>query len=117
MKKILLVLFFVSFISNAMAMAKIVVWQCQLVQVNDKKQINGKINQYKIDVTTPMVWFGNETRWSGFVNTQYIYDQENHALQSISKPWDGLYDLVNRTIIFTNKGANLKTYYKCQELD
>jgi hypothetical protein len=117
MRKILLVLILLSLTSNAMGMAKTIVWQCQLVQVNDKKQTNGKINQYKIDVTTPMVWFGNETRWAGFVNTKYRYDKKNHVLLSVSKPWDGVYDLVARTIIFTNKGANLKTSYQCEELN
>ena len=117
MKIILLSLFFLSLTNNAMAMAKILVWQCQVIKVNDVKQINGKKNQYKIDVTTPMVWFGDETRWSGFVNTKYIYDKNNHALYSVSKPWNGVYDLENRTIIFTNKDANLKAYYKCIELD
>ena len=116
MRKILLVLILLSLTSNAMGMAKTIVWQCQLVQVNDKKQINGKINQYKIDVTTPMVWFGNETRWAGFVNTKYRYDKENHTLYSKSKLWDGVYDLVARKIIFTNRAANIETSYKCEEL-
>ena len=78
MRKILLVLILLSLTSNAMGMAKTIVWQCQLVQVNDKK---------------------------------------NHVLLSVSKPWDGVYDLVARTIIFTNKGANLKTSYQCEELN
>jgi hypothetical protein len=117
MRKILLVLIVLSLTSNATAMAKTIVWQCQVVQVNDKKQTNGKTNQYKIDVTTPMVWFGNETRWAGFVNTKYKYDQNNHILYSISKPWDGVYDLAALTIIFTNRDANLKISYKCEELN
>ena len=38
-----------------------IVWECQVVQVNDKKQTNGKINHYKIEVTPPMVWFGKSS--------------------------------------------------------
>tara|TARA_B110000238_G_C15914256_1_gene347636 strand:+ start:238 stop:537 length:300 start_codon:yes stop_codon:yes gene_type:complete len=93
-----------------------IVWECQVVQVNDKKQTNGKINHYKIEVTPPMVWFGNKTIWSGFVNTKYRYDKENHILYSISKPWEGVYDLLNHTIVFTNKDSNLKAYYKCKKI-
>ena len=112
-----MILFLVLLTSNAIAMAKTVIWHCQVVLINDKKQTNGKDNKYKIDVTTPMVWFGDETRWSSFVNTKYTYDRENHTLYSVSKSWDGIYDLVTRTIIFINKDANLKAHYKCKELD
>ena len=115
--KIIIFILTLIFPFHSMAMAKTFIWQCQVSHINDKKQTNGKINQYKIDVTTPMVWFGNETRWAGFVNTKYRYDKKNHVLLSVSKPWDGVYDLVARTIIFTNKGANLKTSYQCEELN
>ena len=117
MKQSFLILFFLLLTGNVWTMAKTVVWQCQVVEVNDKKQTNGKINQYKIDVTTPMVWFGDKNRWSGFSNTKYKYNAENHTLYSISKPWNGVYDLVSLTITFTNKNANLKAHYKCIELD
>ena len=102
---------------HSMAMAKTFIWHCQVSHINDKKQTNGKISQYKIDVTTPMVWFGNETRWSGFVNTEYRYDTKNNNLYSISTPWNGVYELETRSIIFTNKDSNLKVLYKCKELE
>ena len=70
------------FINSALAMAKTLIWHCQVVKINEEKQINGKINKYKIDVTTPMVWVGDATRWSGFSNTQFSYDKDNHTLSS-----------------------------------
>ena len=116
MKTIIFIIILI-FPFHSMAMAKTFIWQCQVSHINDKKQTNGKKNQYKIDVTTPMVWFGNETRWSGFVNTEYKYDTKNNNLYSISIPWNGVYELETRTIIFTNKDSNLKVLYKCKELE
>ena len=116
MRKILLVLLFLFFTNSALAMAKTLIWQCQVVEINDEKIINGKINKYKIDVTTPMVWVEDETRWSGFANTKFSYDKDNHSLSSISKPWKGIYNLIGRKIIFTNNDANLKVIYECKEL-
>ena len=101
------------FINSALAMAKTLIWHCQVVKINEEKQINGKINKYKIDVTTPMVWVGDATRWSGFSNTQFSYDKDNHTLSSSSKLWNGIYYLVERKIIFTNNEADLKVIYQC----
>ena len=112
----LVLLLLLLFTNNVFAMAKTLIWQCQVMQINDKKQINGKINKYKIDVTTPMVWVGDETRWSGFSNTQFSYDKDNHTLSSSSKLWNGIYDLVERKIIFTNNEADLKVFYQCNIL-
>jgi hypothetical protein len=116
MKKLILIFLSIFFINSALAMAKTLIWQCQVMQINDKKQINGKINKYKIDVTTPMVWVGDETRWSGFSNTQFSYDKDNHTLSSSSKLWNGIYYLVERKIIFTNNKADLKVFYQCNIL-
>ena len=116
MRKLVLILLFLFFINNALSMAKTIIWQCQVIKVNDEEQINGKINKYKIDVTTPMVWVGDETRWSGFANTKFSYDKDNHSLFSSSKQWNGIYYLIEHKIIFTNKDANIKVFYQCNEL-
>ena len=110
---VLLLLLFVT--CNVFAMAKTLIWQCQVIKVNNDKKINGKINKYKIDVTTPMVWVGDETRWSSFANTTFSYDRDNHSLFSSSKKWNGVYDLIERKMIFINNDANLKVLYKCEE--
>tara|TARA_B100001250_G_scaffold97009_1_gene81252 strand:- start:2667 stop:3014 length:348 start_codon:yes stop_codon:yes gene_type:complete len=102
--------------NNVLAMAKTLIWECQVIKVNNDKQINGKVNKYKIDVTTPMVWVGDETRWSGFANTTFSYDRDDHSLFSSSKMWNGVYDLIERKIIFINNDANLKVLYQCEEL-
>ena len=104
------------FTNNVLAMAKTLIWECQVIKVNNDKQINGKVNKYKIDVTTPMVWVGDETRWSSFANTTFSYDRDDHSLFSSSKMWDGVYDLIERKIIFINNDANLKILYQCEEL-
>ena len=102
--------------NNVFAMAKTLIWECQVIKVNNDKQINGKVNKYKIDVTTPMVWGGDETRWAGFANTTFSYDRDDHSLFSSSKMWNGVYDLIERKIIFINNDANLKVLYQCEEL-
>ena len=114
--RILILLLLLSFTSNVFAMAKTLIWQCQVIKVNNDKQINGKVNKYKIDVTTPMVWVGDETRWSGFANTTFSYSKDNHSLFSSSKKWNGVYDLIERKIIFINNVANIKVLYHCEEL-
>jgi len=116
MRKLVLILLFLFFINNALSMAKTIIWQCQVIEINDEEQINGKVNKYKIDVTTPMVWVGDETRWSGFANTTFAYDKANHSLSSGSKMWNGIYDLIERKITFTNNDADLKVLYQCKEL-
>ena len=116
MKKLVLIFLSIFFIYSAFAMAKTLIWQCQVIMINDEKQTNGKINKYKIDVTTPMVWVGDETRWSGFSNTQFSYDKDNHTLSSSSKLWNGIYYLVEQKIVFINNNANLKVIYKCNTL-
>ncbi len=102
--------------NNVFAMSKTLIWKCQVIKVNNDKQINGKVNKYKIDVTKPMVWVGDKTRWSGFANTTFSYDRDKHSLSSNSKMWKGVYDLIERKIIFINNDANLKVLYQCEEL-
>lgn len=116
MIKIVLILFFFIQVNNVLAMAKTIIWQCQVVQINGKMQTNGKVNKYKIDVTTPMVWVGDETRWSSFENTTFLYDKNNHRLSSSNIPWIGTYYLTERKVIFNNSDANLEVIYECKEL-
>ena len=114
MANLLIILFTVFSVNDALSMAKTIIWQCQVSQVNYEKQNNGKINKYKIDVTTPMVWVGDETRWSGFENTKFIYDKNNHLLTSKSKQWIGTYYLTEYKIEFKNSDANLIILYECK---
>ena len=113
MKQLVLIFLSLFICNSVLAMAKTLTWQCQVSIINDEKQINGKVNKYKIDVTTPMVWVGDETRWSGFSNTEFLYNKDSHTLSSFSKLWNGIYYLVERKIIFTNNEADLKIIYKC----
>ena len=116
MKKIFIsFLFFYLYISSVYAMAKTFVWECQVIKINDNIQSNGKINSYKIDVTTPMIWVRDDTRWSGLVNTKFYMDKEKNTLNTFSKLWNGIFDLDNKEIIFTNIDANLLVQYSCIE--
>tara|TARA_B100000579_G_scaffold429830_1_gene442233 strand:- start:2483 stop:2848 length:366 start_codon:yes stop_codon:yes gene_type:complete len=116
MIKFILIFFLFFQVNSVLAMAKTLIWQCQVDKVNNEKQSNGKINKYKIDVTTPMVWVGDETRWSGFENTKFLYDKNNHLLTSDSNSWVGIYYLIEHKIEFINNVANLKIIYECKEL-
>ena len=95
-------------------MAKTLVWECRVVQINDKIQTKGKINSYKIDVTTPMIWVRDDTRWSSLINTKFLYDKEIDILYLQSNPWSGVFDLANQKIIFSNADANLIVHYQCK---
>ena len=81
---------------------------------HDKIQTKGKINSYKIDVTTPTIWVRDDTRWSSLINTKFLYDKEIDILYSQSNPWSGVFDLANQKIIFSNVDANLIVRYQCK---
>ena len=115
MIKIYFFMIFLIFYSfNVYGMAKTLVWECRVVQINDKIQTKGKINSYKIDVTTPMIWVRDDTRWSSLINTKFLYDKEIDILYSESNPWSGVFDLANQKIIFSNVDANLIVHYQCK---